>query len=355
MGKLKEACIEHGIEITNSNDFDKLEINLFKKILKAEIINIIKSNKTPEHPQLKEFLTNVIPISENNKYYLFISKNNIGVTFEFSYKNYINAMLILSQYEYNLFYTLTSFNGWIKEENATEYKALFVDIDDTLQDISNFGIYEIKSMLINDYSVSEEFFPDYVVKSGHGLHLVFLTEQMTDKELRQKYEDRLITYFGGDVACRKLYHYIRVPTSYNCKNEAVKSELLITNLSHYRNLNRLDFFDSNDDDINQYYKMKKAEKTAKMLATKARNGTLHKQKPYNILDNPYESEELFHSSKQKASATLKLNDTKPQVQAQNNTCFIPYYKDFVVGQHNCNLIKDLNNYYFLFSDCKLFP
>lgn len=132
----------------------------------------------------------------------------------------------------NVFICPNSFRFPRKRKNAIhQTNCLFCDIDDHDVDFLSMTKKDIKDYLNKNYSLTNEIMPAYVVVSGHGLHLYFITETIEfydtllcrvnnyELEQREKLERSLITYFKADVKCLDLPREMRLPFSLNCKND----------------------------------------------------------------------------------------------------------------------------------------
>ena len=149
--------------------------------------------------------------------------------------NLINGIYDLTNINTNLFVSIGHFKGWKEEKNLSSVNIVYVDIDNIDESIAN-GDEEtiknyVKTLCPNDY------LPNYITASGHGLHLIWLIDKysvLTDgkqdiNKLKyfKDFTKQIICYFNSDANCSDLGRYLRVATSNNIKPlmKPVKSRL----------------------------------------------------------------------------------------------------------------------------------
>ena len=138
----------------------------------------------------------------------------------------------------NLYYLPLPFNKKKAiEKNAGQTKCFYVDIDGIELNITGETHEErrceIMELLMNDYNVPYESLPPFVACSGHGLHLYYtIPTGAADKTHKEKVK-RVCAYFNGDFSGVSPAHLIRVPNSYNAKEDPVRSELFFIREPEY--------------------------------------------------------------------------------------------------------------------------
>ncbi|MDD6146182.1 MAG: hypothetical protein PUB43_03940, partial [Oscillospiraceae bacterium] len=208
-----------------------------------------------EAEELRTFLEEVTPTGDYD-YFLFVAASDgTHLNIKCNRENYMHHLCCLSQRQVTLFYHLAAFKGWTKDSNAQASQCLYLDIDDVGINAEN-ATYELASKIFReDYQLPEELLPDYVIFSGHGMHICYLTEVLypQDEEIRKKYLHSMITHFQADFSGAPVSHKFRTPTSYNLKDDtAIKGKLFRLNNSNDRNLKRLDFFLKSPEEIEDY-------------------------------------------------------------------------------------------------------
>lgn len=169
-----------------------------------------------------------------------------------------------------------------KDKNVKCLRVIFADIDGLTDiDLEKATEQEIKNYLCKNYQLTEAMLPNWLVVSGHGMHLYYLVEPLNmktkkGKSLQRQYIDYLITYFKADTSCRNLSRILRFPTSKNVKNlEDIKqTRLFHLNASTDRRIERLDCFACSEEQVAAYTSYCNEKRAEKAQATRARNKAL---------------------------------------------------------------------------------
>lgn len=240
-----------------------------KKEFKEEVLSQMKYQKT-QSQTLKQFLEDVIPFKQNPDdekecYFLFFS-DKFGNYCNIKYKTrteYIYAILAGAKTDYNLFYYPTSFkNGKAKAENAGNFSILFFDIDD------------IETMPTDEELRQKYGIFDYIIKSGHGIHLYKRIDPQTQRE-REEALIEWTTYLKADIMNLSACHYIRVPESNNAKPNKEETRGYFVKAKHEKPLPDITI---SKEEIEKYRNDFFAKRTEKSNQTRIKNGTAKKEK-----------------------------------------------------------------------------
>ena len=169
-----------------------------------------------------------------------------------------------------------------KDKNVRRLRVIFADIDGLTDiDLGQATEQEIKEYLCKNYQLTEDMLPNWVVVSGHGLHLYYLINLLNmktkkGKSLQRQYIDYLITYFKADTSCRNLSRILRFPTSKNVKDlgDIKQTRLLHLNTSTDRRIKRLDYFSCTEEQVAAYTAYCNEKRAEKARETRARNKAL---------------------------------------------------------------------------------
>lgn len=324
------------------DDWD--EVSIQREMLKDIVhkhINEWDDVETSSDPVFDKFLKLVIPHNWDSKHWLFVQESNeIFIHESFNYFDYINALHAMRDYKANFYFSPVAYKkGRHCDRNALSTNAIYVDIDDVKIDISKYNKEQLITFIKNQYNVPNELLPQFVVKSGHGLHLWFVINTIENSPTRRRYLDNLTTYFGGDVACKSICHLVRVPTSINTKKENIKSELYEINESTDYSIKRLDYFTCTTEQIEQYQKEQNRKRAEKSRLTREKNNMLNASKlPVNpIIEKLDKSPAAMIETSIKANKTI--NTPNPNV---FNLC---YSNDYSTKYRYRNLLTDLHNYF----------
>ncbi|MGI6081073.1 MAG: hypothetical protein ACOYBV_08905 [Candidatus Avilachnospira sp.] len=284
MGKFKELAIsfdESHESIEYGSDKYFFVFDLWNKCREAGSETVKRD--------LKRFFNDIFPTLNNDEYIWCMASSPEGVSCNFSYKDKeqaLRALSILSDEDINLYFSPSIFTGWRTDNNVSRINTIYIDIDDVDgTDFSEMDKEDIKEWLINTYSLNDSILPNWIVASGHGLHLYWIVREIdlkTDEgtELRKRYTDYLITHFKADISCRNKSRILRFPTSRNVKNKnnIRKTRLFHLNKAKSRDIKRLDFFKCSDEDIETYTAENIRKRSEKRKATMIKNGTWKERK-----------------------------------------------------------------------------
>ena len=284
MGKFKELAIsfdESHESIEYGSDKYFFAFDLWDKCRRSQ-------DKTIKR-DLKGFFNDIFPTLGDNECIWCMASSPDGVSYNFSYKDREQALRdlsILSDEYVNLYFSPAIFIGWRIDNNVSRINTIYIDIDDVYgMDFSEMSETDIKDWLTKTYYLNETVLPNWVVASGHGLHLYWIVKEIdlkTDKgtELRKRYTDYLITFFKADIACRNKSRILRFPTSRNVKDlsNIKTTRLFHLNKSKNKDISRLDFFRCSNDDIEAYTAENIKRRSEKRKATMIKNGTWKERK-----------------------------------------------------------------------------
>ncbi len=279
MGRFKE------LEIEFYEDHRELELGSDKFFFVFSLwLKCYFSQISETISELSGFFDDIFPDLKGNECIWCMASAPDGISYNFSYNDRTEALkglATLSNEDINLYFSPAIFTGWRTDKNASSINAIYIDIDDVDgRDFSEMSREDIKSWLCETYRIDESVLPDWVVASGHGLHLYWIVDEIDLKtyegtELRRKYTDYLITWFKADVSCRNKSRILRFPTSRNVKNLA---DIKVTRLFRFskpenKSIKRLDFFRCSDNDIEAYTSENIKRRAEKRKATMIKNGT----------------------------------------------------------------------------------
>lgn len=263
---------------------------------------------------LEEFFNDIFPTLDKKECIWCMASSSDGISYNFSYgdkEQALRDLSVLASENVNLYFSPAIFTGWRTDKNVSRINTIYIDIDDVNGiDFSQMDGQGIKNWLCEVYSLKEDMFPDWVVASGHGLHLYWIvgeidltSEQGT--ELRKRYTDYLITYFKADIACRNKSRILRFPDSNNVKdiNNIKRTRLFRFNQSENRDIARLDYFSCSDEAIETYVSENIKRRSEKRKATMMKNGTWRerKEKSENIGNKPRTEETPLEKTKRRKS------------------------------------------------------
>ncbi|MCD8249091.1 MAG: hypothetical protein LUC60_04465 [Lachnospiraceae bacterium] len=357
--------------ITEYEDITGIAYNDFtdKNWLSIDIQTLLKYTDSSSHynPQTAEFLRSILPEHEQELYWIMVSDNLNSINL--SYKDMdslINAVCLISDCSYNLYYSPASYTDWRLDCNARHVRTIFIDIDDVQgMDFSGMNGEQLASWLTDTYRLPQELLPDWCVTSGHGLHLYYLVDELNlhredDSAKRRLYTDYLITYFGADKACRNKSRILRIPYSYNIKHKEAKTALYRLNTSARRDIERLDFFKKSPEEIEAYMDKCQEERNRKSRETRERNKAARQSengsgKTAAVKNVPKPSkkartDKTKSDKEEPASAAGNTGKQRPANPAPVGPPVLKeslfYYTQFTGSARNWNIIKDLNNFYY---------
>lgn len=167
----------------------------------------------------------------------------------------------------NVFICPNTFRFPRKKKNSVhQTNCLFCDIDDQKINFLEMSKDDIKKYLNNNYELTKQIMPAYIVVSGHGLHLYFVldTVEFYDNilneynyaEIKQReiYTKSLITYFRADVKCSDLSREMRLPFSFNCKNnDRLQTKLYCYQENQFLTFNEMSIYLQSEEDVKKYF------------------------------------------------------------------------------------------------------
>lgn len=279
MGRIKDIYIA----FTEGHDnFDEEENP--KRFDFAIDIYLLLAGAKPKHaiPLIADFCHDIFPQPLKGRIWGMASD---GVnTFNFDFWNVdkaINGFSVLTEQNIHLYYSPSMYKGWRTDKNVLYTHTIYIDIDDIPGvDFTAMDDDSIKSYLMSTYNLTPDLLPNWLVCSGHGLHLYYLVNELNlknsvDAYQRALYTDYLITYFGADIACRNKSRILRFPGSKNIKDmDNIKTtRLLHLNQSDNRDISRLNAFVASPEQIEAYMLECNRKREEKRRATMKRNGT----------------------------------------------------------------------------------
>lgn len=330
-GELPEECLHDNL--------------IFKYLINKKIE---ESTAKPTH-EFYKFMNDIIPDippRRNLMYHMYVSESKeTYCDLKFDDKHdYIYALYKMSQFDcYNVFFSLTPYRFTRKKKRyATSVQGFFVDIDDLDFDVISMSKEEIIEFLTEEYGVPTWKLPQYICKSGHGLHLFYLLyDPFKDEPIREKYAESLVTFYKADFSSSRITQNIRTPGSYNIKGTPIKSELIRVNERSAFNLSDLDFFLKSQEEIDEHHDYAKAKQAAKARATKEKNQAAR-------IANGEDPNPRKPYKKKKASEKSKSTDKEkeePKRPEPVDISKMEYYHHFSRTARNWNLIMDLHNYF----------
>lgn len=289
-------------------------------------INTYKNIK-PANAELQKFLTSVLPQSKND-YCLYVADNEGNKkTYMLPYEQYINSICALADnVKHTLFYSVCDYNGWCITPNAKSSQCIYIDIDNVGFDIYSLSQNEVIEYLIKTYNIPADKLPNMIVLSGRGCHLYYLTQRTSDFEAREVIAKNMIGYFYSDFSAKNITHKIRVPFSYNMKNDCERKTKLYNIHEHRFSFDELSFFEIDKYELDERQRAWNDLITAKRLATRKLNGTT--------------------TSKSDCNSATSENVKEPDglsIVSLDGLHYISknYYNS---TNKNRNLLNDLNNY-----------
>lgn len=275
-----------------TKEFNKANIDIFKKRIDDkthygwqyrddveeikdffyQLINDISENFEEAPEYYKAFFQKMFK-EQDGKYFLPLTfkkpltkeqkekgENEVAVRFSIPLDKdnyYIDYLYNLTKLHINIFYSTGCYKNPLGKKDALKIVPfVYVDIDDMPEGLDfsdNEKLYQSFKSVTN---LTNKECPDYIVKSGHGIHLYYENENTCvnfEKLGKSSYkgdgsekgiEDiqrRIITFLNGDTNCEDVGRQLRLPCSFNCKGEPVKGEMF-QNPDSTKYENRFDFF-----------------------------------------------------------------------------------------------------------------
>lgn len=317
MGRMKDIFMGFENEYAKNDDIwsdtFNFKLHIYQKILFTD---------TNASSELEHFFTDVFPeLKGKEKIWIMVERQGMRFNISFSdTKEAFNALSALVSEDVNLYYSPAIYSAWRKDDNVTKINTLYVDIDGMGDiDLSQMSEDDIKALLLSNYNVPEELLPNWVVASGHGLHLYYLINSLDMKDetqvaIRKKYTEALIAFYRADIACRNKSRILRFPTSKNVKHldDIRRTRLFHLNQESDRNIRRIDSLIMSDVEIEAYISGQQDAITKKRIETMKRNGTDKRKKANNNTHVANTTQKDVTSIKDKkdgnCSINLKKND-----------------------------------------------
>ena len=283
MSKVKNSLPERIWDLTEKEQ---------NKYLFKEYIRILIERGNPyTNPELREFLERVTPMTGPD-YFIYVKDEDDGTiaNIKFNRDDYINALCVLTEEKVTLFYHLAAFNGWIEDVDATSVRCICIDIDDVGINADEADFDVAINFLRNELKLKDEEFCDYINFSGHGIHAIWLIDEISakDEEIRRRYLESLLVKMEADCSCSPISHQFRTPCSFNLKDKVIKSKLYkITDCSN-TDIHRLDWCLLPTEITDEYRKNYYARVHEKSLQTARKNKELVKKLEAELGDTPIE-------------------------------------------------------------------
>lgn len=347
MGRLKEMAMEYNCDIEYASE---------SQLLNVFVRGIIDHTSAKENQEMQEFYEQVLPDSNGeSRYWLFVQDETQTITnlhFK-SKKEYIETIIKLSEFEtFNVFYSLANYKDGHNNKNVISLKCAAVDIDDIDFDVSTKSKEELVDYIKREYALSDDELPNYLIMSGHGLHLYYLLDETIDRETFETYQEHLTTFYLSDRACIPGSHYWRAPGGYNVKGIPVKTR--IYKLNDNKDISRLEYFRMTEEQIETYRTECNRKRYEKTMKTREKNGTLskkktankpqkqqNKQRPETCVAEKFPEEIEAEERQEQKKDMQEKSSAYERIPIEN---FVPY-ADFRKGETSWNLIKDLHNYF----------
>lgn len=256
----------------------KLDNEFFKKYVK-DVFNKYDGFNISDLEM--KFYNDIFKHDDNVSFYVMITDNqnhycNIGLNSKY---DFLKCVSCFKNENFNLYFSPAMFNGWRLDVNVSYLDCLYVDIDNIEGyenvDFTKYKDYEISNFLINNYDLDEFILPDWVIASGHGLHLYYLVDELDftgldNYGIKNKYINYLIYHFKSDSSCSNLSRVLRCPFSNNVKNidDIRQTKLFKINKYNDLDIHRLEFAWATADDINTYILINKKERSDKAQKTR---------------------------------------------------------------------------------------
>lgn len=236
---------------------------------------------------------------DNSIYIMVKDDEHVHNEYFYNIDDAIKMLSALCKEKYNLYFTPAHIKRDSQrfDRNCEAIQCIFCDIDE----LEDFNVQtatqeEISNLLQERYEVPADLLPDWVVVSGHGMHLYWLLRDKLDisqeviyrknktkkskkaettykkkrkrhakiadriersegNELRRKYTESIITHFHADRACMNESRILRFPKSLNVKdmNDVRQTKLFrLADREPSLQLSDLDYFLKTDAEIEEY-------------------------------------------------------------------------------------------------------
>ena len=345
MSKFKSYFMDHGIE-----DAEKMnEKNFFR----CEVKDFFNNNQAKPDKELTEFYNLIYPERSDTVYYrLFCQSPEANQCASFGMADrdkFINTLMLLSDYHLNVYYSPAAYKEFEHcSENAKDVCCLIADIDETNGFVPIESTKEeIINYIKNTYMLSANELPYYILCSGRGMHLIWITKQKLTPEEFESFQRSIATKFKSDFMCSSVAHLFRAPKSFNIKSTPVKTKLHKINpveIDPYS----MDCFVAEESEVESYYDLCNKNKNEKSEATMAKNGTKRGRKP-----KPKTGKEAAKGKAKKKSEADTKENKKEKVMPENykgkevtveNIHSVLNLRHYERGHNDINIAKDLIHY-----------
>lgn len=312
------------------------------------------SEKVVIDEEVREFMYSLFDQKKyDNSIYIMV-KDDKHVHNEFFYDvdDAIKMLSALCKEKYNLYFTPAHLarNAKRFDRNCEAIQCIFCDIDE----IEDFDVQaatqeEISNLVQERYEVPADLLPDWLVVSGHGMHLYWLLQEKLDitqeviyrknktkkskktettykkkrkrhakiaerversegNELRRKYTESIITHFHADRACMNESRILRFPKSLNVKNMSDIRETKLFRLADREprlSLSDLDYFLKTDKEIEEYKIDCADARNLKAFETRLLNHNTYEE--IKERNRVYKEQQKLEKAEKKKHAEFKKN------------------------------------------------
>ena len=331
MSNFTDYFFEHDIE----NVAEMNEKNFFR----CEVKDFFNNNQAKPDEELTEFYNLIYPERSDTVYYrLFCQSPEANQCASFGMADrdkFINTLMLLSDYHLNVYYSPAAYKEFEHcSENAKDVCCLIADIDET----NGFSPIdstkeEIISYIKNTYLLSDNDLPYYILCSGRGMHLIWITQQKLTPEEFERFQRSIATKFKSDFMCSSVAHFFRSPKSFNVKNTPVRTKLHKINPVEINPFS-MSCFVAEESEVEVYYALCYKKKNEKAEATMAKNGTKRGRKP----KEKAEKKATKSKTKKKSKPKAEKKDTKREIVVPEN------YRGKNVSVENIQSVLNLNCY-----------
>ncbi len=277
-------------------------------------------------------------------------------------KTLVDEFIDLIETKTNVYFTPNTFLKYKNSGRQQSYNdlsnVLYFDLDhideiDKIKDENDIKKYlERFPVLMEDY-----FYPSYACLSGHGIHLYFTIETYNLQLHKKIYDDvmmKVATLLNADMKCVDSARLLRIPFSYNAKDE--------------KNLIQTKFFRLIDEDdlnfniynlnalrchINKYYEMKIEDEKAKKIP----KSHIKKSRP---LQQKYKIRNARNHKKSECFYLLGLTKEEKEIIKNRETCKmtlmervfynrIHFLEDLLLPYRHYDMVGYRNSFLFIIS------
>lgn len=347
MSKFKDYFFDHGIE-------DAEEMNE-KNFFRCETNDELATAIVKEIPELRELYEQLFPATEEKTWYRYFCKDpKEGVFASFGLNDrekFIKDLMYLSDKQLDVYYCPATYKiNKHKAKYVKNVRCLIVDIDETEKYF--IPIQSTKEEIIDyikrTYNLNDGDLSQYILCTGHGLHLLWLLPEPIDGDSFKALQQRLSTRFRSDFSVSSPAHQFRIPLGWNVKDVVpIKSKLYKINNGRI-DFNNPNLFGVSTQEVDEYKCYCNDRKNEKSEATMAKNGTKRGRKPKAKTGK----ESAKEKSKKKSESGTKENK-KEKVMPENykgkevtveNIHSVLNLRHYERGHNDINIAKDLIHY-----------